>query len=123
MPKRTRSTGFYQVVLESFAEKVKTLLAFAKLRADVTEALELRTANEVLAAVGDQTSHIVHRLNNTVGAMRVRIVELQKRNAAGTLKGSGYLDGVPRFAAGSGGAHAAHAQRNDRDAQPGEQQC
>jgi len=84
-------TGFYQVVLESFAEKVKTLLAFAKLRADVTEALELRTANEVLAAVGDQTAHIVHRLNNTVGAMRVRIVELQKRNAAGTLNGSDYL--------------------------------
>ncbi len=83
--------GFYQVVLEAFAEKVKTLLAFAKLRADVTEALELRTANEVLAAVGDRTSHIVHRLNNTVGAMRVRIMELQRRNAAGTLDGSDFL--------------------------------
>jgi signal transduction histidine kinase len=83
--------GFYQIVLESFAEKVKTLLAFAKLRADVAEALDLRTANEVLAAVGDQTSHIVHRLNNTVGAMRVRIIELQRRNAAGTLNGSDFL--------------------------------
>jgi signal transduction histidine kinase len=83
--------GFYQVVLESFAEKVKTLLAFAKLRADVTEALELRTANEVLAAVGDQTSHIVHRLNNTVGAMRVRIIDLQRRNAAGKLNGTSFL--------------------------------
>ena len=83
--------GFYQIVLESFAEKVKTLLAFAKLRADVTEALELRTANEVLAAVGDQTSHIVHRLNNTVGMMRVRIMELQRRNAADTLNGSNFL--------------------------------
>jgi signal transduction histidine kinase len=82
---------FYQVVLESFAEKVKTLLAFAKLQADVTEALDLRTANEVLAAVGDQTSHIVHRLNNTVGMMRVRIMELQRRNAAGTLDGSDFL--------------------------------
>ena len=58
--------GFYQVVLESFSEKVKTLLAFAKLRADVTEALELRSANDLLAAVGDQTSHLIHRLNNTV---------------------------------------------------------
>ena len=84
-------SGFYQVVLESFAEKVKTLLAFAKLQADVSEALELRTANEVLAAVGDQTSHIVHRLNNTVGAMRVRIMQLQKRNAAGTLNGTNFL--------------------------------
>jgi signal transduction histidine kinase len=83
--------GFYQVVLESFAEKVKTLLAFAKLRADVTEALELRTANEVLVAVGDQTSHIVHRLNNTVGAMRLRIMELQRMHATGTLNGSDFL--------------------------------
>lgn len=69
--------GFYQVVLESFAEKVRTLLAFAKLRADVTEALELRSADDLLLAVGDQTSHMIHRLNNTVGAMRVRIMELQ----------------------------------------------
>lgn len=70
--------GFYQVVLESFAEKVRTLLAFAKLRSDVTEALELRNANELLIAVGDQASHMIHRLNNTVGAMRVRIMELQE---------------------------------------------
>jgi signal transduction histidine kinase len=69
--------GFYQVVLESFAEKVRTLLAFAKLRADVTEALELRSADDLLVAVGDQTSHLIHRLNNTVGAMRFRILELQ----------------------------------------------
>ncbi len=69
--------GFYQIVLESFSEKVKTLLAFAKLRTDVTEALELRSADDLLAAVGDQTSHMIHRLNNTVGAMRMRIIELQ----------------------------------------------
>jgi signal transduction histidine kinase len=71
-------SGFYQIVLESFAEKVRTLLAFAKLRADVTEALELRSADDLLLAVGDQTSNLVHRLNNTVGAMRVRILELQE---------------------------------------------
>jgi signal transduction histidine kinase len=77
--------GFYQVVLESFAEKVNTLLAFAKLRADVTEALELRSANDLLAAVGDQTSYMIHRLNNTVGAMRVRILELQDMQESGRL--------------------------------------
>jgi signal transduction histidine kinase len=79
--------GFYQVVLESFAEKVKTLLAFAKLRAEVTEALELRSANDLLAAVGDQTSHMIHRLNNTVGAMRLRILELQEMEDEGRLDG------------------------------------
>jgi signal transduction histidine kinase len=84
--------GFYQVTLESFAEKVKTLLAFAKLRADVTEALELRTADDLLAAVGDQTSHMVHRLNNTVGAMRLRIIELQEMRKEGTLDDSDFLD-------------------------------
>jgi signal transduction histidine kinase len=77
--------GFYQVVLESFAEKVRTLLAFAKLRADVTEALELRSADDLLLAVGDQTSHMIHRLNNTVGAMRVRIRELQDLQETGQL--------------------------------------
>jgi signal transduction histidine kinase len=77
--------GFYQVVLESFAEKVRTLLAFAKLRADVTEALELRTADDLLLAVGDQTSHVIHRINNTVGAMRFQILELQDKLAKQSL--------------------------------------
>jgi signal transduction histidine kinase len=77
--------GFYQVVLENFAEKVRTLLAFAKLRADVTEALELRTADDLLVAVGNQTSHLIHRLNNTVGAMRVRVMELQDMQDDGSL--------------------------------------
>jgi signal transduction histidine kinase len=77
--------GFYQVVLESFAEKVKTLLAFAKLRADVTEALELRSADDLLVAVGDQTSHILHRVNNTVGAMRFNIMQLQDQQDKGQL--------------------------------------
>jgi signal transduction histidine kinase len=86
--------GFYQVVLESFAEKIKTLLAFTKLRADVTEAMELRTASDLLVAVGDQTSHIVHQLNNTVGAMRARIMELQEMRAEATLDlaADGFLD-------------------------------
>lgn len=87
-------TGFYQVVLESFAEKIKTLLAFAKLRGDVTEALEMRSANDLLVAVGDQTSHMVHQLNNTVGAMRVQIIELQEMREAGALDSAadGFLD-------------------------------
>jgi signal transduction histidine kinase len=71
--------GFYQVVLENFAEKVRTLLAFAKLRADVTEALELRSASDLLAAVGDQTTNMIHRLNNKVGAMRIWVMELQDK--------------------------------------------
>jgi len=86
--------GFYQVVLESFAEKIKTLLAFAKLRADVTEALEMRSANDLLVAVGDQASHMVHRLNGTVGAMRIRILELQDMCSTGTLETGDFLDGA-----------------------------
>jgi signal transduction histidine kinase len=78
-------SGFYQIILESFAAKVRTLLAFAKLRADVTEALELRSTEDLLAVVGFQASHMVHRLNNTVGAMRLRIMELQDKQSRGTL--------------------------------------
>ena len=69
--------NFYQLVLEGFVEKVKPLLTFAKLQADVTEALEVRAADDLLVAIGDQASNIIHRLNNTVGAMRVHIMELQ----------------------------------------------
>jgi len=79
-------TDFYQLVLENFTDKVRTILAFAKLRADVTEALDLRSTDDVLAAVGDQTSHLVHRLNNTVGAMRLRIIELQEELENGELQ-------------------------------------
>ena len=78
--------GFYQVVLESFAQKVRTLLAFAKLRADVTEALELRSADDLLLAIGDQASHMVHQVNNIVGAMRFRIKELQGMQENGSLE-------------------------------------
>jgi signal transduction histidine kinase len=70
-------SGFYQLILENFAEKVTAILAFAKLRSDVTEALELRQASDLLVAVGDQTSNMIHRLNNKVGSMRVRIKEIQ----------------------------------------------
>jgi signal transduction histidine kinase len=70
--------GFAQVILESFAEKVQVLLAFAKLRSDVTEAMDVRNATDLLIAVGDQTSNMIHRMNNTVGAMRIRLLELQR---------------------------------------------
>jgi signal transduction histidine kinase len=83
--------GFSQVILESFAEKVRTLLAFAKLRSDVTDAMDFRNASDLLIAVGDQTSNMVHRMNNTVGAMRLRIMELQDLQQEGRLSTDGFL--------------------------------
>lgn len=77
--------GFSQVILESFAEKVRVLLAYAKLRSDVTDAMDFRNASDLLIAVGDQTSNMVHRMNNTVGAMRLRIMELQDLQDKGRL--------------------------------------
>ena len=71
-------SGFNEVVIESFAEKVRSLLAFAKLRNDVTAALESRHVNDLLIAIGDQTSNFIHRLNNSAGALRVKILELQE---------------------------------------------
>ncbi|HEY6494408.1 MAG TPA: GAF domain-containing protein [Trebonia sp.] len=71
-------SGFNEVVLESFADKVRSLLAFAKLRNDVTVALESRHVNDLLVAIGDQTSNFIHRLNNSAGALRARILELQE---------------------------------------------
>lgn len=69
--------GFSEVILENFADKTRTLLAFAKLRSDVTEALEIQHASDLLIAIGDQTSNIVHRLNSNVGAMRATILNMQ----------------------------------------------
>jgi signal transduction histidine kinase len=83
--------GFYQIILDNFADRVRTLLAFAKLRSDVTEAIELRNANDLLVAVGDQASHMIHRMNNTVGAMRVRIMELEDLQQAGELSSDVFL--------------------------------
>ena len=83
--------GFCQVLLESFADKVRTLLAFAKLRSDVTATMELRNANDLLIAVGDQASNMIHRINNTVGAMRIRIIELQDAQREGELDDHGLL--------------------------------
>lgn len=83
--------AYYRILLESFADRVRMLLAFAKLRADVTGALELRQANDLLVAVGDQTSNMIHRLNNTVGAMRVIIRELQDSQVDGSIQDASYL--------------------------------
>jgi signal transduction histidine kinase len=83
--------GFSQVILESFAEKVRVLLAFAKLRSDVTDAMDFRNASDLLIAVGDQTSNMVHRMNNTVGAMRLRIMELQDLQNKGGLPRDEFL--------------------------------
>lgn len=78
-------SGFNQIVLESFVDKIRILLAFAKLRSDLTETLESRHASELLVALGDQTSDLVHKLNNSAGAMRVKILQLQEKFNNGIL--------------------------------------
>jgi len=78
-------SGFNEIVLESFATKVRTLLAFAKLRTDVTSTLESRHANDLLIAIGDQTSHFLHRLNNSAGSLRAKILELIELTEERTL--------------------------------------
>jgi signal transduction histidine kinase len=83
--------GFSQVILESFADKVRVLLAFAKLRSNVTEAMDFRNATDLLIAVGDQTSNMIHRMNNTVGAMKFRIIELQGALERGELTHNEFL--------------------------------
>jgi signal transduction histidine kinase len=70
-------SGLYGIILDRFAHKVSMLLAFAKLRSDVTRVLDQRKADDLLVAVGDQTSNMVHRLNNDVGAMRACLQEIQ----------------------------------------------
>ena len=81
-----------QLLLKNFAGKVSTLLAFTKMLADVTEAREVRSADDLLIALGDQTSNMIHRLNNIVGAMRFRIHELQEMREDGSLDGNEFLD-------------------------------
>lgn len=78
-------SGFNRVALEAFADRVKTLLAFAKLKTDVSESLETRQANDLMIAIGDQTAHIVHRIKNVVGALRFDIQTLQGQLENGTL--------------------------------------
>jgi signal transduction histidine kinase len=77
--------GFSQVILETFAARVITLLAFAKLTSDLTESIEVRNANDLLVAVGDQANSMILRINDIVGNMRLRILELRELDKAGTL--------------------------------------
>lgn len=83
--------GFAQIIVESFAERVGVLLAFAKLRADVTDTMEMRNATDLIVAVGDQASNMIHRINNTVGAMRLRIIELQEQQQTGEIEPDSFL--------------------------------
>jgi signal transduction histidine kinase len=83
--------GFSQVILESFASRVMALLAFAKLRSNLVESIEVRNASDMLVAVGDQASSMIHRINNVIGAMRIRILELQDLDDAGELSGHPFL--------------------------------
>lgn len=89
-PVRDAFGGVYQVLLERFARKVSMLLAVAKLRSDIANTLEARHSAELMIAVGDQASNMVHKLNNVVGAMRVRVKEVQQ-NCAAEVEGSDFL--------------------------------
>lgn len=82
--------GIYQLLLERFARKVSMLLAVAKLRSDIASSLEAHHSAELMIAVGDQASNMVHKLNNVVGAMRVRVKEIQQ-NCAAEVEGSDFL--------------------------------
>jgi signal transduction histidine kinase len=82
--------GVYQLLLERFARKVTVLLTVAKLRSDIENALEAHHATELMVAVGDQAANMVHKLNNVVGAMRVRVKEIQQ-NCAAEVEGSDFL--------------------------------
>jgi signal transduction histidine kinase len=84
--------GYYQIILDSFADKVRILLAIAKLRTDVTEALEVRQANDLLIAVGDQATNMIHRLNSTVGALRFRLIDLRDASDELDVEGSVSLE-------------------------------
>jgi signal transduction histidine kinase len=91
----SRETGAfndpYRVALEGFIEQVKPLITFAKLQADVTEALELRAADDLLVAMEHQKRKLIRRLSATVDAMQLRILLLQEFRESGTLNDT-FLD-------------------------------
>src|SRR5207248_1347463 len=62
------------------------------LRSDLLAAVEVQAANDLLIAVGDQTSHVIHRINNIIGAMKFRITELQSMLKEGTLQPDVFLE-------------------------------
>jgi signal transduction histidine kinase len=89
-PVRDAFGGVYQLLLERFARKVSMLLAITKLRSDIANTLEAHHSAELMIAVGDQASNMVHKLNNVVGAMRVRVKEVQQ-NCAAEVEASDFL--------------------------------
>jgi signal transduction histidine kinase len=69
---------YQTIILERFSREVAVMLAFAKLRTDVSNALEMQHANEVQIAIGDQVGNVIHTLNNTVGAIRYLVREIKQ---------------------------------------------
>jgi len=84
--------GPHELLLENFAGKVSTLLAFTKMLAEVTDTLEARSADDLLVAVGEQASQILHRINKAVDAIRLKILELQEMRKDGSLNGNDFFD-------------------------------
>jgi len=63
-------SGFAGLLVKRFADRITFLIAFMKLRSDVTEALEVRQVNDLLIAVGDNAANLFHELNNILGALK-----------------------------------------------------
>ncbi len=62
--------GSRRVLIERFANKVSFALGFARLRRELAVAVDGARADAAVYAVGESVANMVHRLNNTVGAMR-----------------------------------------------------
>ena len=68
---------YFQYVLQRFSHEVSNVFALVKLKEDLQNAKEYQQSTELLVAIGDQAGNIIHRLNNTVGAMKVWLREIQ----------------------------------------------
>ncbi len=75
-PKKGMFDPYFRYVLERFSQEISNILMLAKLKDELQSAIEYQEATDVLIALGDQTGNIIHRLNNTVGAMKVMLKEI-----------------------------------------------
>ncbi len=68
--------GYWGSLLTRFAHQMTLPLAIAKLKADVRRATEMRSARLHVDALGEHVAHVLHRINNKAGLIRLDLEDI-----------------------------------------------
>lgn len=68
--------GYLAYVVERFVRRVSFVIAFSRIRRDMQRQLERLDTDRTLASMGGAAADVIHEVNNTLGAIRFKVLEL-----------------------------------------------